>query len=229
MMNIGLIAEYNPIYPPHIATTNALAHTGNALNVTINYNWISTNDLNEAIYSQYDGWWIAPGSPYKNMTKLLWAIQYARENNFPLLGSCGGFQHMIIEYARNVLGIKEANHQEYDPYASNVFISKLTCSLVGRTMNLSLTPNSKVASYYGCLTASEQYYCDFGVNPEYIDIIQSGPMLISGSDNEGEVRIIEHPKHPFFISTLFVPQFNSTMAKPHPLINAFIESTLPCK
>ena len=130
---------------------------------------------------------------------------------------------MMIEYARNVLGYKDAQHAEYDPYASELFISESACSLKGKEMRLDLTTNSAVASLYGKLQIKEKYYCNFGVNPEYIDLIQNGPINIVGSDNEGEIRIIEYTGHPFFIGTLFVPQTSSTEKNPHPIVTGFLQ------
>jgi CTP synthase (UTP-ammonia lyase) len=158
------------------------------------------------------------------MELTLWAIRYARENKIPCLGTCGGFQHMVIEYARNVLGFMDAQHAEYDPYASNLFISQLECSLAGREMQLNFVPGSQVAAIYGSLSAKEHYYCNFGINPDYVDELKQGPLKISGSDAEGEIRVIEHPDHPFFIGTLFVPQSRPTSLRPHPLVTAFLEA-----
>ena len=156
------------------------------------------------------------------MDRTLWAIRYAREHAIPTIGTCGGLQHIMLEYARNLLGFKDAQHAEYDPYASNLFISELACSLAGRQMELELVEGSKVAGIYGSTRAKEAYYCNFAVNPEYIEEIKNGPIRITGSDAEGEVRVIEYPDHPFFIATLFVPQTRSTSEKPHPLVNAFL-------
>ena len=166
--------------------------------------------------------WVAPGSPYKDLEKTLSAIRYARENLLPCFGTCGGFQHIVIEYARNVLGFKDAHHAEYDPYASTLFISSLTCSLVGREMSLTFAPGSKVAQIYGALQATENYYCNFGVNPEVAPLLKKGPMQVVGSDKEGEIRILELRDHPFFVATLFVPQACPLADRPHPLVTAFI-------
>jgi CTP synthase (UTP-ammonia lyase) len=133
---------------------------------------------------------------------------------------------MVIEYARNVLGFKDAHHAEYDPSASSLFISQLACSLVGREMQLNFVPGSQVAAIYGNLSAKEHYYCNFGVNPDCIEELKQGPLKISGSDAEGEIRVIEHPDHPFFIGTLFVPQTRSTPERPHPLVMAFLEAVV---
>lgn len=221
---VALLGEYTPTFPPHVSTIAAFEHSCNLLNADLTARWVSTEDITPSLFKHYSGIWVAPGSPYKNMEKTLWAIRYARENMIPCFGTCGGFQHMVIEYARNVLGVKDAQHAEYDPYASSLFISQLACSLAGREMSLNFAPESQVAAIYQSLSAKENYYCNFGVNPECINKLQQGPLIISGSDVEGEVRVIEHPGHPYFIGTLFVPQTRSTPDKPHPLITAFLKS-----
>jgi CTP synthase (UTP-ammonia lyase) len=222
--SIAILGEYTPTFEPHIATDAAIAHSRLQLGSEIEGNWVSTEDINDSLFSTYTGIWVAPGSPYKNMDKILWAIRYARENNVPCLGTCGGFQHMVIEYARNVLGIKDAQSQENDPYASHLFISQLTCSLAGRAMQLTFTEGSQIAEIYDSLTAVEQYYCNFGVSPEYVSHLKSQLLKGTGSDSEGEVRVIELPGHPFFLGTLFVPQARSTPEAPHPIITAFLKA-----
>lgn len=224
MKKIAIIAEYNPSFEPHIATERALNHSAKKLNIPIDYDWISTENLDEGIFEIYHGIWVGPGSPYKNMAKTISVIKYARENNIPLLGTCGGFQHVILEIAQNILGFKDAEHAEYDPYGSKLFISELSCSLAGRQMKLSLIKDSKVADLYGEIEVNEKYYCNFGVNPEYIIELKKAPIEITGSDSEGEIRIVEIPTNKFFIATLFVPQARSTAKKPHPLINGFLKA-----
>lgn len=223
---IALLGEYAPTFPPHISTDAAIRHARNLLNVEVTADWVSTEDISPTLFEQYSGIWVAPGSPYKSMELTLSAIRYARENKIPCFGTCGGFQHMVIEYARNVLGFKDAQHAEYDPYASSLFISQLACSLAGREMQLNFAPGSQVAAIYGSLSAKEHYYCNFGVNPDCIDELKQGPLNVSGADAEGEIRVIEHPDHPFFIGTLFVPQARSTPERPHPLVTAFLEAVV---
>jgi CTP synthase (UTP-ammonia lyase) len=224
--SIALLGEYTPTFPPHVSINAAIEHSRNILGVDISTEWISTADIEPNLFERYSGLWIAPGSPYKSMEKTLWAIRYARENNISCFGTCGGFQHIVLEYARNVLGIKDAQHAEYDPYASKLFISQLACSLAGRDMQLSFAPGSQIAAIYGGLSATEHYYCNFGVNPDCVRELKQGPLNISGSDVEGEVRVIEYPGHPFFIGTLFVPQTRSKPDAPHPLVTAFLEAVV---
>jgi len=223
---IALLGEYTPTFPPHAATNAAIDHSLNLLGMDISRQWVSTADIDQQLFEYYSGLWIAPGSPYKSMEKTLWAIRYARENKIPCFGTCGGFQHMVIEYARNSLGFKDAQHAEYDPYASDLFISQLTCSLAGRKMQLNFMPGSQVAAIYGGLSAMEYYYCNFGVNPDFMGELKRGPLNVSGSDAEGEIRVIEHSDHPFYIGTLFVPQTCSTPEQPHPLVTAFLGAVL---
>lgn len=194
------------------------------MSIDVDAAWVSTEEIDETLFERFSGIWVAPGSPYKNMDKTLWAIRYARENGVPCFGTCGGFQHMIIEYARNVLGFMDASHAEYDPYASNLFISQLECSLAGREMQLTFSSGSRVAEIYGATSATEAYYCNFGINANHISLLKSGPVKITGSDSEGEIRVIELPGHPFFLGTLFVPQTRSTAEQPHPLVTAFMKA-----
>ena len=222
--SIAIIGEYTPTFPPHISTTAAIEHSRSATGIDVDGIWVSTAEIDQTLFERFSGIWVAPGSPYKNIDKTLWAIRYAREHGIACFGTCGGFQHMIIEYARNVLGFKDADHAEYDPYASNLFITQLECSLAGREMELTFSSGSQVAEIYGGTSAIEQYYCNFGVNPDYVSRLKSGPLRITGSDSDGETRVIELPGHPFFVGTLFVPQARSTADHPHPLVTAFMKA-----
>jgi CTP synthase (UTP-ammonia lyase) len=223
---VAIIGEFTPTFEPHLATNAAIAHTVVDLKTPIAHDWISSSDITEALLKNYNGIWVAPGSPYKNFDKTLFAIKFAREKAVPCLGTCGGFQHIVIEYARNLLQFKDAQHAEYDPDASELFISRLVCSLVGREMQLKLVSGSQVAQIYETTQAVERYYCNFGVNPKHVDTLKRGAMKVVGSDAEGEIRVLELPGHPFFIATLFVPQALSKPGSPHPVVKAFLTAAL---
>jgi CTP synthase (UTP-ammonia lyase) len=223
-MRIALIGEYTPSFEPHTLTNDALEHAASSLGISCETQWVSTADIQPDTADQYDGFWIAPGSPYKDMNRTLELIQRLRLRSIPCLGTCGGFQHMIIEYARNALGYRDAQHAEYDPYSSDLIISRLACSLVGREMRLTFSPDSATAACYGNTSATEQYYCNFGVNPDKVDFIGTGEFRVVGSDAEGDVRVMELPGHPFFVGTLYVPQAKSRPDSPHPLITAFLQA-----
>ena len=222
--SIAILGEYTPTFQPHVSTTVAIEHSRSALGVDVDGIWVSTEEIDENLFQRFSGIWVAPGSPYKSMDKTLWAICHARENGVACFGTCGGFQHMIIEYARNVLHYRDAQHAEYDPYASTLFISHLACSLAGREMELKFDRGSLVADIYGSTSATEEYYCNFGVDPDKVGLLMNSGLRISGSDNEGEVRVIELTDHRFYLGTLFVPQTRSTEQQPHPLVTAFVRA-----
>src|SRR6266404_1645379 len=96
-------------------------------------------------------------------------------------------------------------------------------------MMITLKPGSVVARAYGRTTIEEEYRCNFGVNPDYVDILHGSSLRIVGSDAEGVVRVVELPEHPFFVGTLFVPQLSSTPSAPHPLVSSFIQACCALK
>lgn len=221
-MKLAIVGEYNPDFEPHVHTDAAIAHSSLALNLDVQSEWISTVDAHITTLIGFDALWFAPGSPYRDLSRTLDAIQFAREQNVATLGTCGGYQHMVIEFARNVAGIPDAQHTEYDPYASRVIVSRLTCSLVGREMEISLSPGSKAAAAYGTRSITERYYCNFGVNPDFVEQIANAGFAVVGVDVEGACRVMELAHHRFFVGTLFVPQARSRPDHPHRLITAFL-------
>jgi CTP synthase (UTP-ammonia lyase) len=216
---IGIIGDFNPENPTHIFTNNGIQHAAEALGAPIEAVWLATDQPAE--YGQFQGLFGSPGSPYKNFYRALSGIRYARENNVPFLGTCGGSQHMMIEYARNVMGLVDAAHAESDPYASCLFVTPLSCSLVGKTMEVTIKSTSIAAAAFGAERSMEAYYCNFGLNPQYQEQLENSGLAITGKDADGEVRIVELASHAFFVGTLFVPQAKSRSGVPHPLVSAF--------
>lgn len=221
---IGIIGDFNQENPTHIATNIGIQHAAEALEQPIEAVWLPTDQ--PVKYENYQGFLCSPGSPYKSLDGALAGIRYARENNVPFIGTCGGFQHMVLEYARNVMGIKDAAHAESDPYASCLFVTPLSCSLVGKTMQVAIKPGSKAEAIYGSKNSLENFYCNFGLNPEYQDQLEKAGLEITGKDENGETRIVELASHPFFLGTLFVPQTRSEPGRPHPLILEFCRAAL---
>jgi CTP synthase (UTP-ammonia lyase) len=225
-LRIAVVGDFRADRETHLATSAAPSHAGATYGWDVDATWIATPDLETAaadVLAAFDGVWIAPGSPYRSLQGALTAIRFAREGHIPLIGTCGGFQHLILEYARNVLGIADAQHAEYDPDGSRLFITPLSCSLAGRSMMMELRPGTKAASAYGTRTATERYYCSFGLNPDCLAELQAGGLVVSGIDQDGEARMVELPEHPFFLATLFVPQVSSSAGSPHPLVAAFVK------
>jgi CTP synthase (UTP-ammonia lyase) len=221
---IAIVGDYQPGNETHLACPTSLDHAGGSDGVISE--WIATKAIGDAnaTLQSFDGVLIAPGSPYESIAGALAAITYCRQAGIPLLGTCAGFQHMIIEFARSVLGITDADHAEYDPYASTLFVTPLSCSLVGETMTVEIRSDSTAGRLYGEGVAKERYYCNFGLNPECEPALVARGLIVSCRDDEGEARIVELPGHPFFLGTLFVPQTSSTPSEPHPLISGFVEA-----
>jgi CTP synthase (UTP-ammonia lyase) len=228
LIRIAIIGDFDAGSRTHLATNDALQHVQQHNAASVECEWIGTERIEAEfpiIKNKFNGFWIAPGSPYKNMQGALQVIQYARENRVPLLGTCGGFQHMVIEFARNVLHIRDAQHAEYDPYASELVVSPLTCSLKGQPLAIDIV--RKMSATFRAYQADkiyEKYYCNFGLNPKYQQQIHYEGFRVVGTDVHKEARILELENHPFFIGTLFVPQDNSSKEKPHPLVTAFVQN-----
>lgn len=216
---IGIVGDFNADNPTHIATTDAIQHAAEVLGVPFEAVWLPTDQPQE--FGGFQGLLCSPGSPYRSMNGALTAIRYARENNVPFIGVCGGFQHLVIEYARNVMGFTNATHAESDPHASCLFVTPLSCSLVGTTMEVAIKPGSKAAVAYRSTRSMEKFYCNFGLNPEYQQQLEEAGLETTGKDQNDEARIVELAAHPFFLGTLFVPQAKSVTGNPHPLILQF--------
>ncbi len=222
---IAVIGEFYINLKPHTALNDSIEHVKKKYGLGIGIDWIDTlraEKEGKDLFVNYSGFWSAPGSPFKSLEGAISAIEYARINDIPHLGTCAGFQHTVIEFARNVLLFKEAQHEEYDKNSSALFINKMVCSLAGKRMNIKLLKGSKAYECYRSDDTIEDYYCNFGINPKFSEKMKHDKLLISGIDNDGEIRIIEYPANRFFVSTLFVPQINSTDKSPNPIIERFV-------
>lgn len=223
-VTIGLIGDYDEGVPAHQAIPPSLAKAAGELGITVEFDWVSTEKItNKKRVSDYDGLWCVPSSPYRNMEGALLAIRYAREHLVPFLGTCGGFQHAVLEYARNVLGWADAEHGETSPDASRAVISPLACSLVEAVGTVRLFPGTRIAQAYGSEETKEGYRCSYGLNPEFRDALLTGPMRTSADDDTGEVRAVELDGHPFFVATLFQPERAALKNNSAPLVNAFLK------
>lgn len=229
MYRIGIIGDYDETRPSHIATVKALRDCTEYLGVSMEIIWISTEQLNENIANKLQGFhglFCSPGSPYKSMKGALNAITYARENNIPFLGTCGGFQHAVLEYAINVLGYKNAAHFESNPESNDIFITPLSCSLLGETRVVSICKDTFLYEIYQAEHTIERYNCSFGLNPLYQQKIHVNGFKVAAVDESGEARILVLPENKFYVATLFQPQLSSTADQPHKLIEVYVRSIL---
>jgi CTP synthase (UTP-ammonia lyase) len=232
MLSIGVIGDHDPANETHLATSDALGHSAMALGTGVDVTWVPTLEVAKAaeadevasLLAPYDALIAAPGSPYESMAGMLAGIEHARTAGVPFLGTCGGMQHLVIEFARNVLGRTDAESAEHDPYASTLFVTPLTCTLAGQTLDVTVTAGTRAEAAYGTTTVTERYYCNFGVNPDVVGDLAAGGLVVTGTDETGEPRIVELDGHPFLVGTLFVPQARSTLVRPHPLVTALVSA-----
>jgi CTP synthase (UTP-ammonia lyase) len=225
---IALVGDYNPTVTAHQAIPRALERAEVATGRRIAWQWVPTAEIATlpAILLHCHGIWAVPASPYQSMTGALTAIRHARAQGVPFLGTCGGFQHALIEFARNVAGIPDADHAETNAQGSALVVSPLACSLVEQTGELTFTPGSRLFGYYSGQSAREGYHCNYGLNPFFRTRLEAAGLRFTAYDRNGEVRAFELPGHPFFIGTLFQPERSALQHRTHPLIYAFVEAVL---
>lgn len=219
---IAVVGDYGAERPTHKATQQALEH---AVTAPLRFEWLVTEaaaKLDDAELASYAGLLVAPGSPYLSMDGALKAIRVARERAVPLLGTCGGFQHVAVEFVRDVLGIEGADHEESSPDARELAVTKLAHSLAEQEHEVYFAPGSRVEAVYGASAAVEPFFCSFGLNPEYRSRIEDCGLFVSGAGADDAARVLEIPEHPFFIATLYVPQARYRPDNPHPLVTAFV-------
>ncbi|HEX8149893.1 MAG TPA: CTP synthase [Pyrinomonadaceae bacterium] len=224
-LRVGLVGDYNPQVKAHVAIPKALALASGEEGLGVEAAWVATSSLGDdpgERLAPFDALWCVPASPYANTEGALGAIRFARERRVPFLGTCGGFQHAVIEYARNVLGHARADHAETNAAAEMPLIAPLACALVGARGRVRFAAGSRVGDIYGAGEAVEEYNCSYGFNPGYLPLLERSAMKVTGVDDEGGVRVVELPEHPFFVATLFQPERSALAGRTHPLVRAFL-------
>jgi CTP synthase (UTP-ammonia lyase) len=239
-VRIGILGDFNPEFRSHHATPDSLQHAAHKLDLKVESEWIPTPSLissdAETVLETFDGLWAAPGSPYKSFDGMLKGIEFARLRDWPFLGTCAGFQYALIEFARNVLGIADADSAENNSGSKNIVIYPVACAvpnrkgdapkLSGMVPEIRLRPGSYLQSFYGKNKeiVTEEFFCNFEVNPEYEWCAMEAGFPVVARGSQGEIRAIESPTHRFFIATLFQPQLSSTEKNPHPLVIALVQA-----
>jgi CTP synthase (UTP-ammonia lyase) len=223
-MKIGLVGDYSENVTAHRAIPIALDLSSRDLSINLEIHWINSEDIPQFDLGSFSGLWCVPASPYKSMENVLQLINFARNEDIPFLGTCGGYQHAALEFARNALGFSHADNGEVNPDAEMPLISALVCKLVEVTDKIQLEENSRIANIYSRNLICEEYRCSFGVNREYLPIFDGSEMRFTGSDSEGDPRVLEIQKNHFFIGTAFQPERSALRNQSHPIVRAFLEA-----
>lgn len=224
---IALIGDYSAAAKAHQAIPQALTLASGEAKVDCEWEWVHTSALAADPSQQLAGFdvlWCVPASPYANTRGAIAAIRFARQTHRPFLGTCGGFQHALLEYAEAVWRVRDPAHAEMDPQAVDPIIAPLACSLVEQTGEIRFEPGSRLARIYGVPAANEEYHCRYGLSARYRNRLAAGPMVVSGRDRDGDIRAVELNDHPFFLATLFQPERSALAGRHHPLIRAFVEA-----
>ncbi|UZE22522.1 CTP synthase [Pseudomonas sp. B21-056] len=224
-LHIALIGDHDPQITAHRAIPIALELASRQTGHGVSFQWLATDLISDGTaLADFDGVWCVPGSPYRNENGALQAIRFAREQRRPFLGTCGGFQHAVLEYARNVMGWADAAHGETSPEAERALLTPLSCALVETIDSLQLGAGSLIAEAYGRRTVFEGYRCRFGVNPAFERDLLSDHLHAVARDSAGELRAVELRDHPFFVATLFQPERAALEDRVPPLVRAFVEA-----
>jgi CTP synthase (UTP-ammonia lyase) len=187
--------------------------------------WVATDSDVAAALDRADGVWLAPGTPYRDDDAVYEAIRTARESGMPLLGTCGGFQHIVVELARSLVGL-DAHHAETHPDAAALVAAPLACSLIGEERTVTPVPGTRLAELCGTEPFVGFHWCNYGLADEFVGPLTAAGVVVSAHAPDAGVEAIELPGHPFLLATLFQPQVGSLAGKPlHPLIVAFLEAT----
>jgi len=226
MRKIALVGDHNPEVVAHAAIPRALELACGFTGLRLDWRWIGTERIADgaAVLDGFSGVWVVPASPYRSLGGALAAIRRAREQGLPFLGTCGGFQHALIEFARNVAGLPDAGHAEIPGSGANEVVTPLTCALVEQSGDISFLPGSRLHTIFGGRPTREGYHCSYGVNPAHRAQLAAAGLGFTGFDPQGDIRAAELPSHPFFIGTLFQPERSALRQEQHPLVQAFVRA-----
>ncbi|WP_018547157.1 glutamine amidotransferase-related protein [Streptomyces sp. LaPpAH-108] len=217
---VALVGDRSPNVVSHTRIPRLLDALAERDGLVLDAYWIPSEDAEtEGAVRGFDAVWVLPGSPYRSEAGVLAAVRTAREEGVPFLGTCGGFQHTLLEFARNACGLTGVAHAENDPGAEDLLIEPLACSLVGHEATVVLEPGSLAESVIGSPRTVERYFCSYGPS-RHLDTLRAHGLRFSGHDTDGQVRVAEIPDHPFFLASLFQPELYGDGSRPHPMIRA---------
>lgn len=239
-IKIGLVGKYIELKDAYKSIVEALIHAGAENEVKVEIVWLHSEEVTAENVAKtlknLQGLLVAPGFGERGIEGKIHAIKYARENGLPFLGICLGMQCAVIEFARNVLGLKEAHTTEIDPKTEHPVIALMdhqkAVKAKGGTMRLgayacALTEGSLVREVYGSKLISERHRHRFEFNNAYKADFEANGMMAGGvNPDNGLVETIEIPGHPWFIGVQFHPEYKSTVAGPHPLFIGFVKAAV---
>lgn len=239
-VTVGLVGKYVELQDAYKSISEAFVHAGAELRTKVHVKYIHSeyideNNVEEKL-SGLSGILVAPGFGTRGIEGKLLAVKHARVNNIPFLGICLGMQCAVVEFARNVLGYKDAHSVEISPSTTHPVIDIMeeqkNISNMGGTMRLGAYPchlvqGSKAYEAYGVEDITERHRHRYEFNNNYLEDFEKAGMIPTGFNVKANlVEIVEIPSHPFFVGTQFHPEYKSTAMNPHPLFVAFVNAAL---
>jgi CTP synthase (UTP-ammonia lyase) len=216
---IAALGDRDPAYLTHREIDAAMCLVPDGVEIR----WLPTEG---ARIDAFDGVWVLPGTPYRDDDAVAVAIRSAREEGMPILGTCGGFQYMAVELARNVAGIAGAGHEELDPDAEELVVGRLACSLIGEERAVAAVPGTRLASLCGLEPFAGFHYCNYGLREGQVDRLVAAGLVVAAYAEDAGVEAFELPGHPFYLATLFQPQVGSSIRRSlHPVLGALVEAS----
>ncbi|WP_426568319.1 CTP synthase C-terminal region-related (seleno)protein [Streptomyces canus] len=223
---VALVGDRSPNVVSHSRVPLLMEALATRDRLVLDAYWIPSRDAEaEDAVQGFDAVWVLPGSPYRSEAGVLNAIRTAREEGIPFLGTCGGFQHALLEFARNACGLTHVAHAENDPDADDFLIEPLACSLAGHEDTVLLEPGSLAHSLFGAERTVERYSCHYGPS-RHLDTLRAHGLRFSGRDAAGGVRMTELPGHPFFLASLFQPELYGDGSRPHPMVRGLARAAV---
>lgn len=237
-IEIAIVGKYIQLSDAYLSMVEALRHAAIELSLDLKLTWVNSEDIEAEGAAKYlqkvDGVVVPGGFGSRGVDGKIAAVEYARNHQIPFLGLCLGMQCSVMEWARNVAGLKDANSAEFDPSTPNPVINLLPEQHdvvdLGGTMRLGLypcrlAPNTLANRLYQKEVVYERHRHRYEFNNAYRNLFLENGYAISGTSPDGRlVEIIELPSHPFFIATQFHPEFQSRPSTPHPLFKGFIQA-----
>ena len=219
MTSLVLLGDRNPA----VVTHRALDELAARLAPEVELRWLGTAAAAGVDLDRVGGVWVVPGTPYADEHAVLAILRDRRERGLPTLGTCGGFQHMVLEFARNAAGFADAAHQETDPDAAEPVVAALECRLVGEVREVTCVPGTRMASICGVEPFPGFHFCGYGVSPARQRDLEAAGLVLSAYAPDAGVEGIELTDHPFYVGTLFQPQMTVLDGGAvHPLVAAFV-------
>ncbi|MGN6870313.1 MAG: glutamine amidotransferase-related protein [Solirubrobacteraceae bacterium] len=216
---IALVGDRQPAHASHRELDAVRGQLGDGVAAE----WVATDDDRVRDLGGFDGIWLVPGSPYADDGAALAAVTWARENDVPFLGTCGGLQYAVVEYFRNVVGVLDASHAESDGSDVSNVVHALACSLQGEERTVRPVAGTRFSDLVNGEPFVGMHYCSYGPGVDEVERLVEAGMVVEASADDAGAEVLELPVNRFFMLTLFQPQVGALAGKPlHPLLREFV-------